>query len=87
MIIQDNRFDATDSVTVALVTRDRTDLPLFRLPVEPTDLNGLRYPSTVMADKVMTIRRDLLRERAGRLTDEEMVRLNRALIVFLGMAG
>lgn len=87
VIVQDDRFDATASVTVALLTTDRTDLPLFRLPIEPSALNGLREPSAVMADKVMTIRRDNLGERIGRLGDDDMVRLDRALVVFLGIAG
>jgi len=87
LVIQDDRFDATDSITVVLLTSDRTDLPLFRIPVEPSDLTGLRQPSAVMADKVMTVRREHLREYVGRLTDEDMVRVDRALVVFLGMAG
>ncbi|RIQ13624.1 type II toxin-antitoxin system PemK/MazF family toxin [Jiangella rhizosphaerae] len=87
VIVQDDRFDATDSVTVALMTTDRTELPLFRIPVEPAQINGLKKPSSVMADKIMTVRRDQLGERVGRLTDEDMVRLNRALVVFLGIAG
>ncbi|AYY13026.1 type II toxin-antitoxin system PemK/MazF family toxin [Actinobacteria bacterium YIM 96077] len=86
VIIQDDRFDATASITVALVTTDRTDLPLFRIPVEPEELNGLRQPSAVMTDKVMTIRRDQLGTRIGRLSDEQMVQINRALVVFLGIA-
>lgn len=87
VIVQDDRFDATDSVTVALLTTDPTELPLFRVPIEPTPLNGLRGPSMLMADKVMTIRRDQAGERVGRLADEDMVRLDRALVVFLGIAG
>lgn len=86
VIIQDDRFDATASITVTLMTTDRTELPLLRLPIEPTALSGLREPTAVMADKVMTIRRDNLGERIGRLTDEDLVRLNRALVVFLGIA-
>lgn len=87
VVLQDDRFDATSSVTVALLTTDRTELPLFRITVEPAALNGLRQPSAVMVDKVTTMRRDQLGERLGRLADEEMVRLNRALVVFLGIAG
>lgn len=86
IIIQDDRFDTTASITVALITTDRTDLPLFRIPVEPEERNGLRQPSAVMTDKVMTVRRAQLGERVGRLSDEQMVRINRALVVFLGIA-
>jgi mRNA interferase MazF len=78
VIIQDDRFDATTSIIVALITTDRTDLPLFRIPIEPGELNGLRQPSAVMTDTVMTIRRDQLGARIGRLSDEHMVQIDRA---------
>lgn len=39
-----------------------------------------------MTDKVMTVRRAQLGECLGRLSDEQMVRINRALVVFLGIA-
>jgi mRNA interferase MazF len=60
---------------------------LFRLPVEPTKENGLHAISRIMVDKVMTVRRTKLGNRVGRLSDEDMVRLKRALVVFFGLAG
>jgi mRNA interferase MazF len=87
VILQDDRFDATDSVTVCAFTTDPTDTPLFRVLVQPDDLNGLDVSSRLMADKVTTVRRSRLGERIGRLKDEDVVRLNRALLVFLGLAG
>ena len=86
-IVQDDRFDATDSVTVCAFTTDHTDAPLFRLPVEPDEVNGLREPCSLMVDKVTTVPRAKLGERIGRLSDEELVRLGRAILVFLGLAG
>src|SRR5256885_15109601 len=86
VILQDDRFDATDSVTVCAFTTDPTDAPLFRILVEPNDLNGLDSPSRVMVDKITTVRRTRLGARIGRLGDEDIVRLNRAVLVFLGFA-
>ena len=86
-IIQDDRFDATDSVTVCAFTTDPTDTPLFRLRLEPDDVNGLREPCSLMVDKITTIPRTKLGEQVGRLGDEEMVRLGRAVLVFFGLAG
>jgi len=86
-IVQDDRFDATDSVTVCAFTTDPTDAPLFRLRVEPDDVNGLRGPCSLMVDKVTTVPRSTLGERIGRLSDEELVRLGRAILVFFGLAG
>jgi mRNA interferase MazF len=87
VIVQDDRFDSTDSVTVCAFTTDPTDAPLFRLRIEPDDRNGLREPCSVMVDKLTTVPRAKLGARVGRLSDEEMVRLGRAILVFLGLAG
>lgn len=87
VIIQDDRFDATDSVTVCAFTSDRTEAPLIRLRVEPDGENGLAVASSLMVDKVTTIPRNKLGERIGRLSDEDMVRFGRAVVVFLGLAG
>lgn len=86
VIVQDDSFDATDSITVCAFTTDPTDAPLFRLPVEPNDRNGLRSPSRLMVDKITTVPKSKVGDRIGRLDDEDMVRLNRAVMVFLGLA-
>jgi mRNA interferase MazF len=86
LIIQDDRFDATASVTVCPLTTNPVQAPLTRIPIEPSDLNGLEHPSKLMVDKITTVPRDSLRDRLGRLPDDDLVRLNRALIVFLGLA-
>jgi len=86
VIVQDDRFDATASVTICVFTTDATEAPLFRLPVAPSERNGLRSISRLMVDKLTTVSKDRLGTRIGRLDDEDMVRLNRAIIVFLGLA-
>ncbi len=86
VIVQDDRFDATASVTVCVFTTDATEAPLFRLPITPSDRNGLRSVSRLMVDKLTTVSKERLGERIGRLDDEDVVRLNRAILVFLGLA-
>lgn len=86
VIIQDDAFAARDSITICLITSDSTDLPLFRIPVQPTPDNGLRAPSRLMADKLTTVPHNRLGQRIGRLAAEELLRLNRSLLVFLGLA-
>src|SRR6266702_4158171 len=86
-IVQDDRFDATASITICALTTDPTDAPLFRLPVEPNERNGLRSPCRLMADKITTVPKTKLGSRVGRLDDEDVLRLNRAMLVFLGLAG
>ena len=86
VIVQDDRFDATASVTICVFTTDATEAPLFRLPVTPNERNGLRSVSRMMVDKLTTVSKERLGEQIGRLDDEDVVRLNRAILVFLGLA-
>ena len=86
VIVQDDRFDATASITVCVFTTDETEAPLFRLAVTPNERNGLRSVSRLMVDKLSTVSKERLGARIGRLDDEDMVRLNRAMLVFLGLA-
>lgn len=86
VILPDDRFDATDSTTICALTTDPTDAPLFRILVEPSELNGLDALSRVMVDKITTVRRARLGTRLGRLDDDDVVRLNQAVLVFLGFA-
>ena len=87
VIVQDDRFDATASVTVCAFTTDPTDAPHIRLLIEATPSNGIRESSRLMVDKVTTVPRSKLGEHIGELSDEDMIRLARALVVFLGFAG
>ncbi|GAN77533.1 transcriptional modulator of MazE/toxin MazF [Acidisphaera rubrifaciens HS-AP3] len=84
--MQDDAFDATDSITICAFTSDPTEAPLFRLSVDPNERNGLRSPSRLMVDKITTVPKSKVGERIGRLDDEDVVRLNRAVMVFLGLA-
>ena len=86
VIVQDDAFTARDSVTVCLITTDPSDLPVFRVPVEPTTENGLRAVSRLMVDKVTTVPRSRLGQCIGCLADDDLLRLNRSLLVFLGLA-
>ena len=86
VIVQDDRFDATDSITICAFSTDPTDAPLFRLIFEPNERNGLLSTCRLMVDKITTVPKAKVGRRVGRLDDEDMVRLNQAMMVFLGMA-
>ena len=86
VIVQDDSFDGTASVTICAFTSDTTEAPLFRLLVEADEGNGLRLASRLMVDKITTVPKSKLGERIGRLADEDILRLNRAMLVFLGLA-
>lgn len=85
VIVQDDSFDGTDSITICAFTTVRRDAPLFRLAITPSAANGLRAPSHLMVDKITTIPRSKLGRVVGRLHDDDVVRLNRAITVFLGL--
>jgi mRNA interferase MazF len=87
VIVQEDAFDATASITVCAFTSDPTEAPLIRLLIAPSERNGLVRESRLMVDKVTTVPKTKVRARIGRLDDADLLRLNRALIVFLGLAG
>lgn len=86
VVVQDDSFDATDSITICAFTTDETAAPLFRLPIEPNAHNGLRAPCRLMVDKITTVPKSKVGIQVGRLSDEDVVRLNLAMMVFLGLA-
>jgi len=71
-IVQDDPFDATDSVTFCAFTTDDTEAPLFRLAIEPTVLNGLRMTYRLMVDKITTVARSKAGAHVGRLDDVDL---------------
>jgi len=86
VIVQDDSFDATESITICAFTTKETDAPLFRLPVEPSERNGLRTACRLMVDKITTVPKSKIGTHVGRLDDEDILRLNQAMVVFLGLA-
>jgi mRNA interferase MazF len=85
IIVQDDRFDATDSITVCGLTSVEIDAPASRPLIAPTEANGLRLPSHLMVDKITTVPKHRLGRRLGALSAGDMQRLNRAMLVFLGL--
>lgn len=85
VIVQDDSFDGTDSITVCAFTTDETEAPLIRLPVEPSERNGLRAACRMMVDKITTVPKSKIGAHIGQLDDDDILRLNRAMLVFLGL--
>jgi len=86
VIVQDDNFSGMNSVTLCAFTTDETDAPLFRLRIDPSPRNGLRVPCRLMVDKITTVAKSKMGDRIGRLDDADAVRLNQAILVFLGLA-
>jgi mRNA interferase MazF len=83
VLLQDDRFDTTASVTVCPLTTTSIEAPLLRVLIRPTAQNGLRVLSHLMADKITTVARIKLGRRIGALDPDEMASLSRAIILFL----
>jgi mRNA interferase MazF len=86
VIVQDDSFDATDSITICPFTTDATEAPLFCSPVAPNERNGLQTTCRMMVDKIGTLTKSKVGARGGCLDDEDIVRINQAILVFLGLA-
>jgi mRNA interferase MazF len=86
VIVQDDRFDANDSIVVCPLTTDPTSAPIFRLPIPSNTRTGLRAPCRLMVDKVTAVPRKRLGTLVGTLNPDELKGLNRAIFVFLGLS-
>jgi mRNA interferase MazF len=86
VIIQDDRFDANDSIVVCPLTTDSAAAPIFRLSIPSNTRTGLRVPCKLMVDKVTAVPRKRLGTRLGALSLDELKTLNRAIFVFLGLS-
>lgn len=87
VIVQTDALPAEHtSVVVCQMTSDIAEAPDFRVNIEPTEKNGLRTRSQVMADKPVTIRRERVGRRIGSLDETDIARLNVALAFVMGLA-
>ena len=87
LVIQSDLFNETHpTVTILPLTSEIRDTPQFRITLEPGGGNGLQKVSQVMVDKPMTVKRDKIGKVVGRLEDEALIRVARALAVWVGIA-
>jgi mRNA interferase MazF len=87
VIVQTDAFPAGHaSVVICQMTSECSDAPDFRVTIDPSEKNGLQVRSQVMADKLVTIRRERIGQRVGHLDDNDILRLNIALALVMGLA-
>jgi len=86
LAVQSDLFAELPSVVICpLTTTIRTDADQFRLDVKPSSGNGLRQLSQVAIDKITVIPLDKIGEVIGNADDTLLLRVNRALAVFLSI--
>jgi mRNA interferase MazF len=86
VVIQADWFDALPTVVVLPLTSALQDAAVTRIDVAPTDENGLKIPSQIAVDRPQTVRRPKLGPTIGRLDNDAMLAVHRALALFLGLA-
>lgn len=86
LIVQSDFFNQHTSVVVLPISSELRETPLFRFTLEPSKKNGLRKKSQVMIDKVQAVPREKLSEPFGKVTDSELLEVERLLAVFLGIS-
>ncbi len=87
LVVQADTFNETHpSLTLAPLTSKVMDLPLFRITVDPSAGNGLRSVSQIMVDKLVSVPRGRIGQSIGRIEDEHLQRVSRALMLWLGLA-
>ena len=84
VVLQPERLGEVASVTICGFTSNATQV-FYRVEVSPSPENGLTTLSRVMADKVTTLPRNKLGKQIGALNPEDLARLDRGLLAFLGL--
>ena len=86
VVIQSDLFNPTHpSITLCPITSHLIDAPLFRISLTPSDLTGITLTSQIMIDKVTTIKSEKITKKIGKISSEEMVKLNDALKLWLSL--
>jgi len=86
LVIQSDLFDELPSVALCLVTSELRNAPIFRITVDPGPDNGLQNISQIQIDKILSVPRERVGGVIGRLDDATMLKVNRSLAVFAGIA-
>ena len=85
LIVQDDRFDRTESITVCPFTTDATDAAVLRPLIDATEQNGLKTSCRLMIDKIVTVPKDKLGQRIGRLDARAIARVEQSIMIFFGL--
>ena len=87
LIVQSDLFNAEHAtLSVLPVTSEIVGTPIFRITLEPSTTNGLRKVSQIMVDKIVSVKRNKVGEPFGRVEEDTLLRVNRAMAVWLGIA-
>ena len=84
LVVQSDLLAELNSVVLCPITSELREA-VFRVAIEPSAANGLQKPSQVMVDKLSTLPRARISEPFGRLDEERMRAVGRALLLVVGV--
>ena len=87
VVVQSDEVSDIDTVLVAMMTTTDDQVSTFRVPIEPSLTNGLRYRSILMLDKIMVVWRVKCGPVIGRLQPEQVAEADVCLALVLGIKG
>jgi mRNA interferase MazF len=85
LVVQSDTFSQTESVTLLLITSTLERASLLRVDIAPSIANGLRKPSQVQIDRLMTTRRERVGLVIGTAGEQVMLEIDRQLLSFLAL--
>jgi mRNA interferase MazF len=87
LVVQADLFDQLPTITVLPLVSSQLVPAITRVDIEPADANGLNAAlSQIVVHRPQTISRAKVSRVIGRVDDETMLTVTRALAVFLGLA-
>lgn len=85
LIIQSDIFRMIAKTLVILIGSRVEGAAAVRVAIEPDTTNNLRGPSEVMIDAILPVRPEQFGTHVGWLVDDDMRRVEAALLLFLGI--
>jgi mRNA interferase MazF len=87
IVVQSNEFAADlQTVFICPISSDLQNKRQLRPLVEAAPENGLRIRSQIMTDRLVALRHDRIRRVIGRIDTKTLERLDRALLLVLGLS-
>ncbi len=85
LIVQSDYFAETNTVTICPITSQNVAAPLVRFQIEPSATLPLKRACWIEVDMITAVRRSRIGPIIGRINNADLVRLNGALTIFLGI--
>lgn len=86
VVVQADELGSRRTVVVCPMSSETDETTILRPVIEATGETGLHSVSQIMTDKITAVRRDRIRRVLGSLRAVDVERLDRAILIVLGLA-